>query len=153
MYILTSVCALQTPGQNMLLQHFCAKKLKKQEIWCKIWKKKICKFAAECWLRVFSSYFQLFSQKVEKAYFDQRLEHWAPKGWSKYTTKNMLLNSLPLFLNLKYIELMLGRTGGFGDFKRYVINEVLPVYIRLGFVNRDNDTFMDISLRELVSAV
>ena len=48
---------------------------------------------------------------------------------------------------------MLGRTGGFGDFKRYVINEVLPVYIRLGFVNRDNDTFMDISLRELVSAV
>ena len=44
----------------------------------------------------------------------------------------------------------MGRTGGFGDFKRYVINEVLPVYTRLGFENKANDSFMDISLRELV---
>lgn len=45
---------------------------------------------------------------------------------------------------------MLGRTAGFGDYKKYVIGELMPVYNRLGFVNRENDSFMDISLRELV---
>jgi hypothetical protein len=50
----------------------------------------------------------------------------------------------------QYIELMLGRTAGFGDFKKYVIGEVMPIYKRLGFETRESDSFMDISLRELV---
>jgi hypothetical protein len=49
---------------------------------------------------------------------------------------------------LQYIELMLSRTGGFGDFQKYLIPKLLPIYDRVGFENRDSDSFMTIALRE-----
>ena len=45
---------------------------------------------------------------------------------------------------------MLYRTAGYGSFRKYVIQKLLPVYNRVGFENKDSDSFMDISLRELI---
>lgn len=49
-----------------------------------------------------------------------------------------------------YLELMLGRSGGFGAFKNYLISELLPIFNRLGVETKSNDTFLDILLRESV---
>ena len=51
---------------------------------------------------------------------------------------------------LGYLDLMLGRTAAYGDFKKYIIGELKSTYNRLAFVPNDNDSFLDVQLRKLV---
>ena len=52
--------------------------------------------------------------------------------------------------SLDYLNTMLGRTGAYGDFKRYLKGELKFTYNRLGFQPKDNDSFLDILLRKQV---
>ena len=45
---------------------------------------------------------------------------------------------------------MLYRTAGYGSFRKWIIQKVRRVYQRVGFENQPSDSFMDISLRELI---
>ena len=65
-------------------------------------------------------------------------------------TKASVGRLFTLFFSFQYIELLLSRTSGFGEYQKYVIPKLRPIYDRIGFETRDSDSFMDISLRELI---
>ena len=52
--------------------------------------------------------------------------------------------------SLDYLDLMLGRTGVYGDYKKYLTGELQQTYNKLGFVPKDEDGFLDILLRKQV---
>jgi len=51
---------------------------------------------------------------------------------------------------LSYINKMMKRTPAYGDFKRYMLNLVSPLYRKLGFNPRAEDSHLDIKLRAQV---
>ena len=51
---------------------------------------------------------------------------------------------------LTYVGSMLGRTSGYGEYKKFLIQQLLPIYKHLGFLNKKSDSAMDIRLREQV---
>ena len=51
---------------------------------------------------------------------------------------------------LSYINKMMKRTPAYGDFKRYMLNLVEPLYSKLGFNPRAEDSHLDIKLRAQV---
>ena len=51
---------------------------------------------------------------------------------------------------LGYLDDMLGRTGAYGDYKKYIIGELNSTYNRLGFISREEDNYLDFLLREKV---
>ena len=52
--------------------------------------------------------------------------------------------------SLSYLDSMLGRTGAYGDFRKYLIGELKFTFDRLGFEPKAEDTFLDILLRKQV---
>ena len=52
--------------------------------------------------------------------------------------------------SLDYLDQMLGRTGVYGDYKKYLIGELKFTYNRLGFVPKDEDGFLDVLMRKQV---
>ena len=52
--------------------------------------------------------------------------------------------------SLSYLDTMLGRTGAYGDFKKYLKGELKFTYDRLGFEPKQEDTFLDVLLRKQV---
>jgi len=49
---------------------------------------------------------------------------------------------------LKYLNKMLKTSEAYGDFKRYMLNLVDPIYTKLGFSARSDDSHLDIKLRK-----
>jgi len=49
---------------------------------------------------------------------------------------------------LSYINTMLKRTSAYGEFKKYMLRLVDPIYRKLGFTSRPDDTHLDILLRK-----
>jgi len=49
---------------------------------------------------------------------------------------------------LKYLNKMLKTSEAYGDFKRYMLNLVDPIYTKLGFSARPDDSHLDIKLRK-----
>merc|ERR1712032_1456097 len=49
---------------------------------------------------------------------------------------------------LSYINTMLKRTAAYGEFKKYMLRLVDPIYRKLGFTSRPDDTHLDILLRK-----
>merc|ERR1719153_1277968 len=51
---------------------------------------------------------------------------------------------------LAYIDTMLKRTPAYGDFKRFMLKRIEPIFTKLGFNAREDDTHLDILLRKQV---
>jgi aminopeptidase N len=72
-------------------------------------------------------------------------------GTTEYLTKEF--EYIPWVAAIKamnYIGSMLGRTSGYGEYKKFMIQQLLPIYKHLGFENKKYDSEMDIKLREQV---
>jgi aminopeptidase N len=54
---------------------------------------------------------------------------------------------------LTYIGSMLGRESGYGEYKKFLIQQLLPIYEHLGFENKKSDDAMDIKLRAQVISI
>ena len=68
---------------------------------------------------------------------------------TKYLSKE--LDYIPwasAFSGFKYLQSMLKRSPGFGKFKHYMILALQPVYDRLGFTEKPDDTILDGKLRQ-----
>jgi len=54
--------------------------------------------------------------------------------------------------SLSYINTMLKRTSAYGEFKRYMLKLIDPIYTKLGFNPKPEDTHLDILLRKKVAS-
>ena len=80
-----------------------------------------------------------------------RLDYATALGLTKYLQKEE--DYIPwqaVLSSLDYLDLMLGRTGVYGDYKKYLTGELQQTYNKLGFVPKDEDGFLDILLRKQV---
>jgi len=72
-------------------------------------------------------------------------------GTTEYLTKEFeYIPWVAAIRAMNYIDSMLGRTSGYGEYKKFMIQQLLPIYKHLGFENKKSDSEMDIKLREQV---
>ncbi len=72
-------------------------------------------------------------------------------GTTEYLAKELeYIPWVAAISELNYVGTLLGRTSGYGEYKKFLIQQLLPIYKHLGFENKKSDSAMDIRLREQV---